>query len=103
MYIEDENGCAAYSDCVAGVISSLEEYDNMISIFPNPVRNELIVQCDDNVEYQIRSIHGQIMKTQNSNSKLQKIDVSKFPNGVYLLKLVSQETTNHFHYKFTKH
>lgn len=60
-----------------------------VNIYPNPVTNSLKVLAPDAVfkQYTLLNIGGQVVAKENVNSKELDINVSKFPKGVYILKL----------------
>jgi len=55
---------------------------NVMLIFPNPATDWLIVKFDGNVS--IVSLEGHVMIKENNHQQDQSIDVSHFPNGIYL-------------------
>lgn len=73
---------------VVGNILGIEEYSlNNISIFPNPVQNELNIQLHNSItvkQVNVYSITGQVvLKAQNTR----KLDVFDLSPGVYLMKI----------------
>jgi hypothetical protein len=75
--------------------TSLTEYDNSlgINLFPNPVKNQLTIQTSENIDFvEIFNINGaKITEFRNVN---EAIDVSNFADGVYFLRVRSNETVN---------
>jgi hypothetical protein len=59
-------------------------------IFPSPVHQKLSVSGLEKVEnFQMYSIDGKLLKAGNLAPE-QSIDVSKLPNGVYILKIAGK-------------
>lgn len=105
-----QNGMGGYStlntsyiylsgiECGSSLILSTNEIENNfhINIFPNPANELLTIQSDKNIQngkiiltdLSGREIASQNLNQQNSN----QIDISKFSNGIYLLKIYSGNT-----------
>ncbi|MFL0353613.1 T9SS type A sorting domain-containing protein [Xanthomarina sp. GH4-25] len=83
---------AHYYITVSGDLLSVEEYDlDKMSIYPNPVVNELHIDLHDSIKVvnaKLYSITGQVV-LQIQNKK--DIDVSGLNPGVYLLKIETSE------------
>jgi hypothetical protein len=61
---------------------------NSISVYPNPVRNELIIETNTNTKQSLELLNllGQTVYTSSFNKKA-TLNTSAFPNGAYILKL----------------
>lgn len=92
----DNNGCVnsdtsyiTVYDCVG--INELSAEN--ISVFPNPANNELNIQFGhmvSNTKIEILSYNGQLVySTFANNTNAVQLDLSKFNNGLYLLRLSS--------------
>ncbi len=71
---------------VLGVNDAIEE---LISIGPNPVGDRLIVRIPESIEVtrmMVYDISGKLMKNM---MKTDEIDVSRFPSGLYFLKIMT--------------
>jgi len=69
-----------------------EELANSVSIYPNPVTNELTINSSLNLENSIVSIfdlHGK--KVINSYFNSNTINVSKLESGIYFLRIIQDE------------
>lgn len=68
-----------------------------IYLFPNPANNEIEIRCSDILWSKINSIEifsaegKKIMQYDNSANRNHKIDVKRFANGLYFLKIASGE------------
>ena len=81
---------------------TVEDCDKELSIFPNPVQNELTIQADTaayNYCTVINSI-GQVLFRQHISQPLNQIDVQYFSPGIYLLRLTGDHATSNT--KFVK-
>ena len=58
-----------------------------LSVFPNPANNFItIITSDENVELSIFTVLGRrILYQKIKKSRVQKIDISNFENGIYLI------------------
>lgn len=80
-------------------VLSVEEFEaeKVFAIFPNPADHEITIQSTSNVlkkgtSIQLFDMLGRIVKDDkfDSNLEQQKVDVSNLNEGVYLLKLASE-------------
>jgi len=73
-------------------ISSLE--NKLINIYPNPVKDYLIIESPipNKIYYSITNINGQEVLNKEIYSNITKIDMSNLPIGIYLLKLIINDT-----------
>jgi len=72
-----------------------------VNIFPNPTQTELTVRYDieENVQFQIVSINGQLAKSgQLQHGIDNKISLIDMPNGHYILQLNSSTITANSHF-----
>lgn len=77
------NGVLTSNSNISGKLSTIE-------IYPNPVISELTIIADSKIiEMKIYNITGQMVKRFNSNSN--KIDVSDLSEGIYFLKMITDE------------
>ncbi len=80
-------------------VLSVEEFEaeKVFAIFPNPADNEIMIQSTSNVlkngaSIQLFDMLGRIVKDDKFDSSLEqeKVDVSNLNEGVYLLKIASE-------------
>ncbi len=66
-----------------------------ISVYPNPASDNVYIQGNDKLEgtASISDISGKLISSHELNSNTTRIDVSKLPAGVYLLKVVNGGNT----------
>lgn len=90
------NGVTAASDQIALPIDKFD-LDGIV-IYPNPVTIELRITSDKDLKIQIYNSLGQKMK--ESSSKI--IDMSKFSNGIYVMKVIDVASDASNNYKIIK-
>jgi hypothetical protein len=69
---------------------SINIYDEIkVSVFPNPTTDKLIISIPNNVlkRYTLYNLSGQMISTNNTNTKEVEINVSKLSMGIYFLKM----------------
>ncbi|HAR71823.1 MAG TPA: hypothetical protein DCR77_00235 [Flavobacteriaceae bacterium] len=65
-----------------------------ITLFPNPVSNELNIDSKDNIkEVTVFNLTGQQLFSKKGNSKTSKIDVSNLKSGVYIVEVKTDKTS----------
>ncbi|MCP9747193.1 T9SS type A sorting domain-containing protein [Lacihabitans sp. CS3-21] len=76
------------------ILNNTEPPNNQFSVFPIPTNGQLSIECNNITEIgvQIFDIHGnRIMNLPNFNTQFQKVDLSKFPTGQYLIQVSSDK------------
>ncbi len=61
--------------------------DKQLLIYPNPTNKNLFVQAKVNGEIRIHNILGELLFSENKTKQNHRIDVSKLPAGIYIIKL----------------
>jgi hypothetical protein len=90
-------GSSAFSnvaETTLSVNSFHDFFENNISIYPNPVKNQLFISANQNnanLLAEIFDLTGKRIKEVNIINNLEKIDVSEFDNGMYYLKINTNE------------
>jgi hypothetical protein len=83
-------GCTLITNCLSVEVLSIDEHEApIITIYPNPVQNELFIDLTHPAELEIYTITGNRIQSV-STSKIHIIDVSSFESGVYLVKVGNQ-------------
>ena len=73
-----------------GILAVDSSVKSMISVFPNPVKDNLSVSgISKNTAFEIFSMEGKLIKT-GTYFNQSSINVSKLPKGIYLLKIENQ-------------
>lgn len=74
----------------ASVLNSDSFNLSNVSLFPNPVSNQLTINANVNIEnVQIYNILGKQVLTKSLNERSASIDVSSLNSGIYILKYIS--------------
>ncbi len=82
-----------YSTCKVVATDDLNNLGKEISVFPNPVNNELSINVLDNsndLKISIFSIAGQEISSYYMNSETLLLNVDFLPQGFYVLKIVEK-------------
>ena len=75
--------------------SILESKKDNISIYPNPVINNLTIKNEEAIdELKIFDVQGKMQLHLSPKSEIIDIDMSLFPAGVYFLQIVSHNKVN---------
>nr|NQU92694.1 T9SS type A sorting domain-containing protein [Bacteroidota bacterium] len=75
-----------------GEVGMDEIAETGIRIYPNPATNVLNIDCEDaGAEIMIYDLQGKVVKEISCNISHQTIDISYLDNGMYILRIVSEE------------
>ena len=83
---------ASYVDpihCIGGINEISME--NEINIYPNPSNYAFTIETPTLSTIEISTIHGQRIKSLASTGTKTNIDVSEFPNGVYIVEVKTEK------------
>lgn len=81
--------------CVDDLITSVSsmETNSDVSVYPNPAKDEVRISNIEHGNIYLYNINGQlVMERQNVKGSC-KLDISKFENGTYILKIINNEET----------
>ena len=71
-----------------GVINKNAAINNLVTLYPNPVCNELTIEAMENItSLTIANLLGQTLYSQQYNSLKVQLNVADFPAGIYFLKV----------------
>jgi hypothetical protein len=76
------------NDCLANSLDVYEENGNIV-VYPNPADDIINIEIA-NINYtviEIYNISGKLIYNKGFNSKSEKIDISGFQRGIYLVKV----------------
>lgn len=67
------------------------------SIYPNPSNGQLTLECavDEQATIQLVSLNGKVHEERNVGLGKNQLDFSKYPAGIYLLKIISPGKKHH--------
>jgi len=77
----------------------VNEYDNVVRIYPNPVQNMLNINANSNIDrVEVYNMMGQMVGSYNVNESNTQINTSNYANGVYTVKISTENgmTTQKF-------
>jgi len=88
------NGIDENCDGVDGYLS-INEINNSYSIYPNPNNGQFIIQNESGLvlNITITDFNGRIIQSNSSDSTTIVYDLTKEANGIYFVKITSQNTT----------
>lgn len=100
LSVTDSTGCFAKGSpvhlvTVNSVSINENELNAYLSLYPNPVSNELIVSVESDkigFSYSIFDIAGKLVNQSYSGSNTLFLDVSSYQSGEYLIKIQSNKT-----------
>lgn len=83
-----DDGSARQTDSTQTISYS----DDMVSIYPNPTRYYVNLEfsemdIDETISFQLHDEQGRFVMEKTVNQHITKVDLSKEPNGVYLLSI----------------
>lgn len=68
------------------------ELDNSIAIAPNPAKNNVNINCNNNVKtIELFDVQGRVLITQIVNNSQTQLDVSNYTNGIYFVKITTEK------------
>ncbi|WP_055435859.1 DUF7619 domain-containing protein [Lacinutrix algicola] len=86
--IETNNANTTYA-----VLSTTEfEIDHSVSVYPNPVKDVVIISAKDNIKsVALFDVSGRVLQTKITTSKELKLDLSSRASGVYFVKITTEK------------
>jgi PKD repeat protein/pimeloyl-ACP methyl ester carboxylesterase len=94
-----KNGCSsAFSNSISFIVTSVPNisvYGEQIKVFPNPVKGKLTIVNSTNSPFPLNitliEISGEQLKVINSSDPVIEIDMTRYSNGIYILRIESKE------------
>ncbi|MDO9255859.1 MAG: T9SS type A sorting domain-containing protein [Bacteroidales bacterium] len=77
---------------ISGITTGIHEIEttvNNIVIYPNPASNNITIESNERATIEIFNMQGQLIQGISTNSPNTNVDISAFPDGVYVLKAKS--------------
>jgi hypothetical protein len=100
---EDNNGCTATAIVTVSVnkcvgINEFNKAGLEAKVYPNPVGNTLTVELNNgsNKVIEITDMSGRLILSRSGNGEAMDLDVTRLANGVYYVKLRSDDMTEVF-------
>ena len=93
--IANYNNGIAVPECVTTEedILDVNEINDRVSVYPNPVNNTLFIVCNSECSYVLYNGMGQEMASGTAQGT-QSINVSEMPKGIYFLRLTTGTQVN---------
>ncbi|MFA7082621.1 MAG: T9SS type A sorting domain-containing protein [Bacteroidales bacterium] len=76
-------------------LNNIETKDNNILVYPNPTKDDVYITTKGEQinSYSLYNINGQLLlNNEKVKNKSEKISLSTFPKGVYILKVVTDKS-----------
>jgi hypothetical protein len=94
LIVTNEYACTDIDTIVVEIISGIgnQNMKDDIQIYPNPARDEFYISSENQILERVvvyNSI-GKIIISEKINSNIHSIDISKFSNGIYFVRLISK-------------
>ena len=70
-----------------------EDLNGILKIYPNPVKDFLNIEVCKDIHFEIINCTGSIMLKKDMNTKFERIDVTDYSHGVYILKVYNNDKT----------
>jgi M6 family metalloprotease-like protein len=80
-------------DLCFAIPDSKDEDDNSPIIYPNPTKDYVKIKCKGITNVKVYSITGAILFETNTHNNEIKLDMSKFPKGIYLIHVATETET----------
>ncbi|MBI3520132.1 MAG: T9SS type A sorting domain-containing protein, partial [Bacteroidetes bacterium] len=80
-----------YDGFITGV-HGLSPTTNGLRIFPNPAKNSITISQTEKIftKYEIYNLSGQLISENKIESSYQKADLTGYPEGMYIVKLIGE-------------
>ena len=95
--VMDQNGCIGISNSVSYIIESIEDHNRILSVYPNPATDWIIIETKENInnDLNIINIFGELVYTISSDKlsdNHEKINMSELSKGMYIIQLINNNT-----------
>ena len=91
-YINPTYNSCYYNPCWTG-INEIFSDDNVL-VYPNPSKNIITIKTKDQIKnISVFNSFGQLVDNANYNINAKTLNLSNFPNGIYLLKIIMTNKT----------
>ncbi len=95
--VTDQNGCIETSNSVSYIIESIENNNRILSVYPNPATDWIIIETKENInnDLNIINIFGELVYTISSDKlsdNYEKINMCELSKGMYIIQLINNNT-----------
>ena len=91
LIASNDCGSTTVSYTIEVTVGMDEISETKVTIYPNPVQNDLFVNIEESGNYRISDIKGSILLSGNLTSDQNRIDISNLENGVYFIRINSEK------------
>ena len=71
-------------------VSDVSQQGNVFQLHPNPASSNLVISTEHRGEIEIYNLSAQKLKQQSIQKNRERIDLSQFPSGMYILKMKAE-------------
>ena len=75
--------------CSAFLNTADFEFSSKLTVYPNPSSDVFSINSDSRSSLVVYDLIGKIIKSENINLGITKLDLSKYPSGIYLMKVTN--------------
>ncbi|MDA7803334.1 glycine-rich protein [Crocinitomix sp.] len=87
VVVSDANGCEDTETIVVDSKLTIgQNAESVISVYPNPTNDRLVINSSGNFSIQLFSVNGDILLTKSGVNQME-ISLSEFSTGIYLLEI----------------
>jgi hypothetical protein len=84
------DGCESASETLVGAgISSVQESDSYVSVYPNPAENQLNIVVESLQRIAVYNAMGQLVETKEMTGDQFVLQVGDYPTGLYTIQVVT--------------
>ncbi len=91
--LTDDNDCIAEDSVYVRLFSGIENKEQHYSIYPNPVKEVLHIECDNLNQLELIDLNGRVLKSEvvGKGMTQYKWNLEGVKTGLYIVKLYSQD------------
>ncbi|MFZ0595886.1 MAG: T9SS type A sorting domain-containing protein [Flavobacterium sp.] len=84
--------CSVISNCIAITTLARPDFDttSRLNVYPNPSHDVFNIQTESNAKIEVYDNLGKEIKNEKITQGISKLDMSRYPTGIYLLKITNE-------------
>ena len=87
------NGCESSADYMLNNVSVVENEPILMGVFPNPNKGIFTVESSVKIKFKVYDLLGKIIFEKSDLSLSQQVDISDKENGVYVIRIITDNGT----------